>query len=278
MAARELGGKVVVLTGASRGIGVAIATALAREGAHLVLAARDREGLEGVAAEVRRAGGAATVVPCDVTRAEDRERLVAAAEAIGPVEVLVNNAGIEIAMSVVDQSVDDVDRTVAVNLLAPIHLTKLVLPGMIGRGSGVIVTVSSMSGKSPTPYNAIYTATKYGVNGFTASLRIELHGTGVHAGVVCPSFVADAGMWHDTGVKAPAMMREVPLERVVAAVRRVIDGASEVLVTPTPVRPLLAIGQLFPNLDAVMLRRLGVLDVLRDRARATADRRDQGER
>lgn len=271
--ARVLGGEVVILTGASRGIGVAIADALAREGAHLVLAARDEAGLRAVADRVRSLGGAATICPCDVSLPADRERLLATAEGVGPLRVLINNAGIEVPVAVVDHTAEDVERTIAINLTAPIQLTRAALPGMIARKDGVVVTVSSMSGKSPTPYNAIYTATKHGVNGFTASLRLELKGTGVHAGVVCPSFVADAGMWHDTGVQAPAMLREVPLDRVVAGVRRVIDGAPEVLVTPTPVRPLLALGQLFPSLDGAMLRGLGVLDVLKERARATAERR-----
>lgn len=263
---------VIVLTGASRGLGALIARAFAGRG-HLVLAARDAAGLEAVAADVRAAGGQATPVVCDVSRAEDRARLVAAADAAGPVEVLINNAGIEIPVAVLDQRDDDVVRQLDVNLLAPIQLTRALLPGMVARKRGAVVMISSMSGKSPTPYNAIYTATKHGLNGFTASLRIELLGTGVHAGVVCPSFVAEAGMWADTGVKAPALMREVPPDRVVAAVQRVADGAAEVLVTPGPVRPLLAIGQLFPSLDAFMLRRIGVLDALRRRAVAVADQR-----
>lgn len=266
----DLKGRTVVLTGASRGIGVGIAEALAAEGARIVLSARDAAGLEATAAKVRAAGGEAIVVPGDVTRPEDRAALLAAA---GEIDVLVNNAGIEIPVSVLDHSEADIEAELAVNLRAPLALTRAVLPGMVARGRGAVVMVSSMSGKSPTPYNAIYTATKFGLNGFTASLRIELAGTGVHAGVVCPSFVADAGMWADSGVKAPALMREVPPARVVAGVRRVIDGAPEVLVTPGPVRPLLAIGQLFPSLDAIMLRWLGVLDALKARAAATAAHR-----
>lgn len=262
----ELRDRVVVLTGASRGLGVPIALRFAQQGAHLVLAARSSAPLEAVAEQVRSAGGAATVVATDVAEAAGRERLVQAAQAVGPIAVLVNNAGVETPVAVVNQQPADIDQQIAVNLLGPIQLTRAVLPAMIARGHGVVVMVSSMSGKAPTPYNAVYSATKYGLNGFTASLRLELDGTGVHAGVVCPGFVAEAGMWASGGLTAPAMMREVPLQQVVDGVMRVVDGAAEVLVTPSPVRPMLALAQLGPRLDGFLLKRLGVLAVLRKRA------------
>lgn len=256
----------VLLTGASRGIGVAIAETLARRGAHLVLAARGADGLASTAARVEAAGGTAEVVPTDVTKPEDRERLVQAALAGGPLTGLVNNAGIEVPVAVVEQTPEQVEKQLLVNLHAPIQLTKLVIPHMVAQGFGSVAMVSSMSGKSPTPYNAIYTATKHGLNGFTASLRIELEGTGVHAGVCCPSFVADAGMWSDTGVKAPKMLKEVPLQKVADATVAVLDGKPEVLVSSPLVRPMLALGQLFPSLDRRMLGWLGVLDVLKNRS------------
>lgn len=265
--------RVTLLTGASRGLGVPIALELARDGGHLVLVARDREGLDATAARVAAAGATPHVVVADVTRPEDRARAVAAAEALGPVEVLVNNAGLEVPLAVVDQTPEDIERTLAVNLHAPLHLTRAVLPGMIARGRGVVVMVSSMSGKSPTPWNAVYTASKHGLNGFTASLRLELEGTGVRAGVVCPSFVAEAGMWASTGVKAPPLLKEVSPAAVAAGVRAVLDGRGEVLVTPSPVRPMLALAQLVPSLDGRLLKLLGVWEVLRARARATAEGR-----
>lgn len=267
--------RVSILTGASRGIGVALARELARDGGVVVLTARDAGGLEATAEAVRAAGATAHVVVGDVTRADDRERLLREARALGPIEVLVNNAGLEIAIAVVDQSDEDITRQLDVNLTAPILLARAVLPEMVSRGRGAVVMISSMSGKSPTPWNSIYTATKYGLNGFAASVRIELHGTGVNIGAVCPSFVAGAGMWADTGVKAPRSMREVPLEQVAAGVRAVIDGAGEVLVTPGPIRPLLAIAELFPNMSRPVMERMGVLRVLRERA-ATIQRKRIG--
>jgi len=180
----------------------------------------------------------------------------------------VNNAGVEVTKSVIDHEFEDVDAVLRTNLSAPIWLSKIVLPGMIERRMGAIVNVSSMSGKSITPYNSIYSASKAGVNAFTASLKVELDGTGVHTGVVCPGFVADAGMWADTGEKAPRMTREVSPDRVANAVIAVIHGAREELVMPMPMRPLLALQELFPAMSGVMLKRMGVLDTFRQRAQA----------
>ena len=250
-----------------------IAEDLAADGGTLVLAARDEAGLQATAATVVAKGARAVVVPCDVTLPEDRARLLAAAQAEGPVDVLVNNAGVEIAMAVLDQTPADVEQQVRVNLLGPIHLTMAFLPAMVARGQGQIVMISSMSGKSPTPYNALYSATKYGINGFTASLRIELEGTGVQAGVVCPSFVREAGMWSDAGVAAPALFKEVSPQAVARGVRKVLAGRGEVLVTPGPVKPMLALGQFFPNIDGPALRMMGVLDALKARAKVAVARR-----
>ncbi|MBX7191870.1 MAG: SDR family NAD(P)-dependent oxidoreductase [Sandaracinaceae bacterium] len=259
----SLQGRTALVTGASRGLGVYIARRLAAEGMHLVLSARDATKLETLRAELARGGIDVRVVAADVRSAADRARLV---EEAGTIDVLVNNAGLEITRAFVDQSEGDVAAQLETNLVAPIDLTRRVLPSLLARKRGAVVHVSSMSGKSPTPYNAIYAATKYGLNGFTASIAIELEGSGVHAGVVCPSFVAEAGMWADTGLRAPTMMREVRPEAVADGVVAVIRGAEEVLVTPTPVRPLLALRELAPRLTGSLLKRMGVLATLEARA------------
>jgi len=259
----ELAGRTALVTGASRGLGVRIARRLASERMNLVLAARDVSRLRELERELAASGLEVRVVACDVRSAADRERLLREA---GAIDVLVNNAGIEVTRAFVDQSEAEVHAQIETNLLAPIELTRLFLPGLVARGRGAVVNVSSMSGKSPTPYNAVYAATKFGLNGFTASIAIELEGTGVVAGVVCPGFVAEAGMWADTGLSAPAMMREVSPEAVADGVVAVIRGAGEVLVTRSPVRPLLAFRELAPSIAGRVLKRMGVLATLEARA------------
>mmetsp|Transcript_15021 Transcript_15021/g.36063 ORF Transcript_15021/g.36063 Transcript_15021/m.36063 type:complete len:275 (+) Transcript_15021:134-958(+) len=268
----NLQGKVIVLTGASRGIGAKIAEDLGRQGAHLVLAARDIQNLQKVALTVEAVGGKASLVACDVSKASDRTQLLEKAMEQGPIDVLINNAGIEDPVAVLDLLPEEVEAQITVNLQAPIELTRLVLPQMIERHEGCIVNISSMSGKTATPYNAIYAATKHGLNGFTSSLRIELKGSGVNAGVVCPSFV-DAGMWADSGASAPALMKVVSAAAVVKGVQKVMEGKGEVLVTPSPVRPLLALGQLMPFLEPAVMNWMGVTAALRERAQIAVKRR-----
>jgi short-subunit dehydrogenase len=259
----ELRGRTVILTGASRGIGAVLALRLARDGPHLVLAARDARQLENVASRCSALGARVTAVAADLASAEDRDRLVGAA---GSVDVLINNAGVETTTKVTDQTRALVETQIATNLIAPIELARLLIPAMLAQRRGVIVNVSSMSGKVATPYNAVYSATKFGLNGFSAAIRYELEGTGIHVGTVCPSFVGETGMWADTGVRAPAAMREVPPAKVVEAVLKVISGAREVLVTPRPVRPLLVLREIFPALEPSIVKAMGIVDVCRGRA------------
>jgi short-subunit dehydrogenase len=264
--------KVAIVTGASRGLGEQIAHDLARAGAQVVLAARDDAGLEKVAAAIRTAGGCATPVSADIGTASGREKLLAAARAVGPIDVLVNNAGIEITVAVAEQTPEEIEQQVAINLVAPMQLTRAVLPDMLQRNQGWVVMVSSMSGKGATPFNAIYAATKHGLCGFTSSLRLELLETRVHAGVVCPGFVA-GGMWADTGLKAPASMKEVSVDAVVQGVRRVLDGEIEVLVANGPMRLGLALTALFPRFEAFGQKRMGILETLKARNAATLAKR-----
>ncbi|ATB45252.1 SDR family oxidoreductase [Corallococcus macrosporus] len=184
-------GKTVVITGASAGIGEALAVVLAGRGANLVLAARNEEALQRVKARCEAAGGRAVVVPTDVGDAEACRLLVErAVEAFGGIDVLVNNAGVTM-----DARVDEVkdlslfDRLMRINYLGAVYCTHHALPHLKAR-RGLVVAVSSLTGKTGVPNRSGYAASKHAMHGFFDSLRIELRGTGVDVTVVCPGFVA----------------------------------------------------------------------------------------
>lgn len=259
---KDIRGKYAIVTGASRGLGVHIARRLAEEGVHLALTARSADALEETRRICEAAGVRAIAVPCDISSIEDQRRLVATAEReFGSIDILVNNAGIELGEEFRYLSTNQLDSVLTTNLNAPIWLTKLVLPSMLSRRSGAIVYVSSLAGKSPTPYNAIYAASKAGLIGLGTSLGIELEGTGVHVGVVMPGFVSDAGMWaiHESdGAKMSRMMRATTPAKVADGVVKAIRGRNEVIVSPGPIKPLLALAELAPGRKPAMTRRLGI--------------------
>jgi short-subunit dehydrogenase len=259
----RLSGKRALVTGASRGLGVTIARTLGREGVSLVLVARDRTKLDAVARELSGPGKEVRTLVADVSVPGDRDRLAAEA---GAIDILINNAAVSTTRALTDQSEAEIRAQVETNLIAPIELTRKLLPGMLERRRGVVVNVSSMASKGPVPYNTVYSATKHGLNGFSSSLRLELHDSGVHVGVVCPGFVSEAGMWADSGMAAPAVMAEVSPEAVARAVLKVIRGAREVLVTPGPVRPMLALRDLVPSIEGPLVRALGIAKVFAERA------------
>jgi short-subunit dehydrogenase len=259
---KNLRGKTAVVTGASRGLGVHIASGLAERGVNLVLAARDAAKLEDTRRICESRGVRVATVAADVTSLEDLRHLLAVAEReFGAIDILVNNAGIEVVAPFSELSLAQIDGIVRTNLSSAIWLTKLVLPSMLARRSGAIVNVASLAGKSPVPYNSIYGATKAGLINFTNSLQAEIEGSGVSAGSVCPGFVSDAGMWADHaagGATLPRTLSTVAPDKVVAGVMKVIDGHPEVIVNSSPLRPLLALGELFPSLRFFFIKRLGL--------------------
>ena len=273
---KNLRGANAIVTGASKGIGVYIAKTHARRGVNLALAARSADQLEDTRRACEALGVKATAVRVDVSSLAGLRALVEAARRdLGPIDILVNNAGIEITASLVDQSFTQVDDIIRTNLSGPIWLTKLVLPEMIERRRGAIVQVASLAGKSGEPYGAIYSASKAGLIGLINSLNMELDGTGVRASAVCPGYVGEAGMWVTQGLAAPPMLKEVPAQKVADAVMKAIAGATVVHVTSGPIRPLLALGELWPGMNLWITRRLGVTKMMREQAerlQAGADR------
>ncbi len=184
---KSLAGEAALVTGASSGIGAATARELARRGARVALAARRAEELEAVAAAIRDAGGEARSFVVDMALPEQVERLAREVlEAFGRVDVLVNNAGIG-AGPLIQSTDEEITRIVDVNLLGPMLLTRALLPAMLERRHGRIISVASVAGHIAT--NALYSATKFGLRGFSLSLNRELRGSGVAVSVVSPGFI-----------------------------------------------------------------------------------------
>jgi len=183
-------GKVALVTGAGRGIGKAIALLLAGAGCHVVLVARSRDQLEEVRREIDSRHSNAAVVPCDLTRDDGIEKLVdRSAQHFGAIDILINNAGWGKRASVVKAKIDDWDQTFRVNLRAPMILAQRLLPAMIEKGEGAVINIGSVSGKSGEANGAAYSASKFGLIGFTQSLYEEVREHGIKVSVILPGFV-----------------------------------------------------------------------------------------
>lgn len=212
-------GKIVVVTGASSGIGEVTAVAFARAGASLVLAARRVERLDRIVAAIERRGGTATAVPCDVGDAGQLRRLAAVVdEAFGRCDVLVNNAGISGGGAFEGVSFEQIERTIDVNVLGVMFGTKAFLPMMLRAGRGHIVNVASLAGRYAAPGASVYSASKHAVVAFSEALHHELEPRGVLVTSVNPGLVATEG-FPQTGVDARLVMRP---ERVAKAIVDVV--------------------------------------------------------
>ncbi len=275
---KDMRGATAVVTGASRGIGVHIARALAMEGVNLSLAARSKSELDVVRTEMAALGVKAIATKCDVTNADDRARLIERTEAeLGTIDLLVNNAGIETVSHFETADEDDLMRTIDVNLLAAMALTRALLPGMLERKRGHVVNIASGAGKVGVPYAVAYATSKHGLVGFTNSLRCEYHKQPVGFSVVCPGFVTDTGMywrWEEAGVKAPKIVgRSSPKKVAEVVVRCIHKNRGEVLVNTPPTRPLVVLSNIAPGLAPGVMKLFGYTRVFR----RTADLADTVE-
>ncbi|UCC84201.1 MAG: SDR family oxidoreductase [Gemmatimonadota bacterium] len=258
---KELTQRTAIITGASRGIGTYVARALAAEKMNLVLAARSRQNLERVAGGLRASGVKVIAVPTDVTDRKALEALVAAADGeFGGIDVLVNNAGALTVFPYHRIGIEDVEWFVRLNLTSAMILTRLALPGMVARGSGHIVNMSSIAGIWGPPFDEVYGATKAGLIGFTQSLRQEYHGTGISASVICPGYVEEAGTYHEakqaTGIKASALSgRTTPAAVASAVVKAIRSDRPHIIVNTPSVRPLAVLTALSPRFGEWLTRR-----------------------
>jgi short-subunit dehydrogenase len=228
----NLSGRKVLLTGATGGLGRAIAQSLAERGAQLALSARNRDALEKMAAELP--GDGHRVHPSDLAEPDAAERL--AAEVAGT-EILIANAGLPGAGKLDEFSAKEVKRALRVNLEAPMLLARALYPAMLDAGSGHLVFVASLSGKAASPRTSIYNATKFGLRGFALGLRADLNPRGVGVSIVSPGFIREAGMFADAGAKPPPGMGTSTPEQVGAATVKAIErNKVEVTVAPLPQR------------------------------------------
>ncbi|HEX5928566.1 MAG TPA: SDR family NAD(P)-dependent oxidoreductase [Solirubrobacterales bacterium] len=226
----ELAGRKALLTGATGGLGIAIAKALAGRGAAVLLSARKREALEALAAELPGEGHA--VLPADLAEPGEAERLAAEA---GGVDVLVANAGLPGAGRMEDFTPEQVQRALRVNLESPMLMAQALYPAMLERGSGHLVFVASLAGKSPAPRSSIYNATKFGLRGFALALRTDLAPQGIGVSLVSPGFIREAGMFAESGAKSPGGLGTSSPEEVAQATVRAIE-ADKVEITVAPAR------------------------------------------
>ncbi|HXZ13433.1 MAG TPA: SDR family NAD(P)-dependent oxidoreductase [Candidatus Sulfotelmatobacter sp.] len=232
---KPLDGKVAVVTGASRGIGLAIARSLARMGAKLGICARDAARLNGAAAELRGEGATVLAVPADVSRAQDVADLVQKAEAkLGPIEILVNNAGTGYFGPTHEASEANWDTVLDTNLKSVFLMSKAVARGMIERRGGHIINISSLAGKNAFIGGGIYCASKWGLLGLTECMAEDLRGYGIRVSAICPGSVHTEFSPH-TG-KDPRKMLQA--EDVAHAVEMLVTQApqsfiSEILMRPT---------------------------------------------
>jgi uncharacterized protein len=260
-----VGGKVLV-TGATGGIGQAIARAFAARGASLIVTGRKADVLEPLATEL---GGQALAL--DLARRADVEQMAAAA---ADATVLVANAALPASGELTELTQQQIDTMIEVNLRAPIALARALAPGMVARGSGHMVFVSSLSGKAASPASSIYSATKFGLRGFALGLREDLRSHGVGVSVVLPGFIRDAGMFADAGISLPRGVGTRTPEDVAAAVIRAVEqDRAEVSVAPASLRLGASFAGLAPGIAATFSRRMGSDKIAGNLAARQTDKR-----
>jgi short-subunit dehydrogenase len=252
----QITGSTILLTGATGGLGHAIARALHQRGGKLILTGRRNDVLEPLAAELD-----ARALAVDLSDPAEVDRLVAEA---ADVDILVANAALPAAGRLETFTMQEIDRALDVNLRTPIALAHALAPAMVVRGRGHLLFMSSLAGKSATPGTSIYNATKFGLRGFASALRADLRPDGVGVSAVFPGFIRDAGMFAEADVKLPAGVGTASPEDVARATVQAIErNRAEIDVAPLPIRAGAAFAGVAPELAARVARRLGSEDIAR---------------
>lgn len=259
--------KTAIVTGASRGIGTYICKTLARENIKIAGVARSKEGLIETQSNIRELGGEMEIFPFDLTVIDQIPNLITNIKnKMGDVQILINNAGIE-KYNLINQYTDDeVNSILQTNLRAPIEFTRKLLPDFLENG-GNIVNIASLAGKKGVTYNSLYSATKAGLLMWSDALRQEFKNTKINCSVICPGYIRDAGMFADSNTKAPGLLGTSSPQKVADAVIKALKSnhGREIIVNSGPIRPLLAIAQLFPNFGDKVTEWLGINKLNRSR-------------
>lgn len=243
----DLDGKVVLITGASQGIGAACAPALREKGAHLALTARTEGRLRQVA------GPEDLVLPGDITVPADRERLVQDTLArFGKIDILINNAGVGLYAPSWNAPMDEVRRMYELNLFAPLAMIQLVTPSMRARREGMIVNVASIAGKVTLPWLTLYSASKFALGSVTDGLRMELRRDGIHTMTVCPGYVSTQFQDHVLTGQPPEHVRrtkwfKITAERCAQDIVNGIQRRARTVVTPASGWAFVVLQRLLPN-------------------------------
>jgi short-subunit dehydrogenase len=243
---------VILITGASAGIGAATARLFGQQGYRVVLAARRSERLEELAAGIRSVGGEALVVPTDLSRREEIIALASAAlDQFGQIDILFNNAGFgRFGWLEELEPAAKIDAQIQINLIGVIETTQAVLPSMIARGRGHIINMSSLAGWIATPTYSIYAASKFGVRGFTEALRREvgvygIRVSGIYPGAVATEFSQHTGDRRKTGIKTPSSLR-LTSEQVALAIWKLARHPRRSVVIPGIMWLVIWINSLLP--------------------------------
>lgn len=263
----DLNNTWVVITGASRGIGVTIAEEFAKKKANLILVARSADGLKKTCDQVENLGGKAHAIPFDLEKISEIEILVEKINKLAPyVDVLVNNAGLEKYCFYTNYKLEDITSILFVNLIAPMELTRLLLPGMLNRRKGHIINISSVAGKLGEIYNTLYDTSKGGIELWTDALRQELYKTGVKVSSINPGAVRDAGMIYNIGVNYPVLVGSCSTSDVANAVIKCTSKfKSRVFVNSLPIKPFIIISVMFPRIADTIFRWLGITKVNKEK-------------
>jgi short-subunit dehydrogenase len=264
----QVRGRTALVTGASGGIGAQIARRLAKDGMNVIVSGRREEVLADLVGDLRERGVSSEAVPADLGDLGQVDPLIERAEAaLGEIDVLVNNAGLEVVGAFTACSREELTSMIDVNLTVPMLLTHRLVPGMLERGRGHVVFISSLAGKVGPAYNEPYAATKAGLIGLNQSLRAEYRPSPISFSVICPGFAAGEGMYQrmvDNGISSNRLLGETTTDkvadRVVEAIRR---DQPEIIESGSPVRLTLALSQLSPRLAEWLGERSGGTELFR---------------